>query len=104
MAARRQGLQVVAVPSAMGGTTDELVQMAYGLAAEPQPRELDALLSTREVVSCSLAAMAVHELGERAVSLAGSQAGIVTDESHRVTLARALRPALDATSLIPPAP
>jgi len=104
VAARRQGLQVVAVLSAMGGTTDELVQMAYGLAAEPQPRELDALLSTGEVVSCSLAAMAVHELGERAVSLAGSQAGIVTDESHGVTLARALRPALDATNLIPPAP
>ena len=104
VAARRQGMQVVAVLSAMGGTTDELVQMAYGLAAEPQPRELDALLSTGEVVSCSLAAMAVHELGERAVSLAGSQAGIVTDESHGVTLARALRPALDATNLIPPAP
>jgi aspartate kinase len=82
VAARRQGLQVVAVLSAMGGTTDELVQLAYGLAAEPQPRELDALLSTGEVVSCSLAAMAVHELGERAVSLAGSQAGIVTDDSH----------------------
>ena len=57
--------------------------MAYGLSAEPQPRELDALLSAGEMMSCALAAMAVHELGERAVSLAGSQAGIVTDESAR---------------------
>src|SRR5512142_3501535 len=80
--ARRQGMQVVAVLSAMGGTTDDLVQLAYGLSAEPQPRELDALLSVGETMSCSLAAMAVHELGERAVSLTGSPAGIVTDESH----------------------
>jgi aspartate kinase len=82
VAARRQGMQVVAVLSAMGGTTDELVQLAYGLSAEPPPRELDALLSVGEMMSCSLAAMAVHELGERAVSLTGSQAGIVTDGSH----------------------
>ena len=82
VAARRQGTQVVAVLSAMGGTTDKLVRQAYGLSAEPQPRELDALLSVGEMMSCALAAMAVHELGERAVSLTGSQAGIVTDESH----------------------
>jgi aspartate kinase len=82
VAARRQGIQVVAVLSAMGQTTDELFQQAYCLSAEPQPRELDALLSVGEVVSCSLAAMAVHELGERAVSLAGSQAGIFTDNSY----------------------
>ena len=50
--------------------------------AEPQPRELDALLSVGEVMSCTLAAMAVHELGGRAVSLTGSQAGIFTNESH----------------------
>ena len=82
VAARRQGMQVVAVLSAMGGTTDELAQQAYGLSTEPQPRELDALLSVGEMMSCALAAMAVHELGERAVSLTGSQVGIVTDESH----------------------
>jgi aspartate kinase len=82
VAARRQGMQVVAVLSAMGRTTDELVQLAYGLATEPQARELDALLSVGEVMSCSLAALAVHELGERAVSLTGSQAGIFTDKSH----------------------
>jgi aspartate kinase len=82
VAARRRGMQVVAVLSAMGGTTDELVQLAYGLSTEPQSRELDALLSVGEMISCSLAAMAVHELGERAVSLTGAQAGIFTDESH----------------------
>ncbi len=82
VAARRQGSQVVAVLSAMGGTTDELVRQAYGLSTEPQPRELDALLSVGEMTSCALAAMAVHELGERAVSLTGSQAGIVTDDAH----------------------
>ena len=72
----RQGTQVVAVLSAMGGTTDELARQAYGLSTEPQPRELDALLSVGEMMSCALAAMAVHELGERAVSLTGAQAGI----------------------------
>lgn len=82
VAARRRGMQVVAVLSAMGGTTDELVELAYGLSAGPRPRELDALLSVGEVISCSLAAMAVHELGERVVSLTGAQAGILTDESH----------------------
>jgi aspartate kinase len=92
VAARRQGMQVVAVLSAMGGTTDELVQLAYGLSAEPQPRELDALLSVGEVTSCALAAMAVHELGERAVSLTGSQAGIVTDESHGNARLRQISP------------
>ena len=82
VAARRQGMQVVAVLSAMGGTTDELVRQAYGLSSEPHSRELDALLSVGEIISCSLAAIAVHELGERAVSLTGAQAGIVTDQSH----------------------
>jgi aspartate kinase len=92
VAARRQGMQVVAVLSAMGRTTDELVQLAYGLSTEPQPRELDALLSVGEVVSCALAAIAVHELGERAVSLTGSQAGIFTDESHGNAQLRQISP------------
>jgi len=82
VAARRQGTQVVAVLSAMGGTTDELARQAYALSAEPQPRELDALLSVGEMMSCALAAIAVHDLGERAVSLTGSQAGICTDGAH----------------------
>ena len=82
VAARRQGTQVVAVLSAMGGTTDELARQAYGLSTEPQPRELDALLSAGEMMSCALAAIAVHDLGERAVSLTGAQAGIFTDDAH----------------------
>lgn len=92
VAARRQGHQVVAVLSAMGGTTDELVQLAYGLSSEPPPRELDALLSVGEVMSCALVAIAVHELGERAVSLTGSQAGILTDESHGNARLRRISP------------
>jgi aspartate kinase len=82
VAARRQGSQVVAVLSAMGATTDELARQAYGLSAEPPPRELDALLSAGEMMSCALAAMAVHDLGEHAVSLTGAQAGISTDGAY----------------------
>jgi len=57
VSARRQGLQVVAVLSAMGGTTDELVRQAYGLSAQPQPRELDALLSVGEIIAGAGAAL-----------------------------------------------
>lgn len=82
VAARREGLQVVAVLSAMGSSTDDLARLAHEVSPEPQPRELDALLSVGESISCALAAIAVHELGERAVSLTGLQAGMLTDESH----------------------
>ncbi|HVH22353.1 MAG TPA: aspartate kinase, partial [Pseudonocardia sp.] len=80
--AQRSGRGVVAVLSAMGKYTDELVQMAYGMTARPPLRELDALLSVGESISCSLTAMAVSELGARAVSLTGRQAGIATDTAH----------------------
>lgn len=80
--AHRRGIQVVAVLSAMGHTTDELLRSAYELSAQPQPRELDALLSVGETMSCALAAIAVHELGERAVSFTGPQAGVLTDAAH----------------------
>jgi aspartate kinase len=105
VAAQRQGLQVVAVLSAMGGTTDELAGLAYGISIEPQPRELDALLSVGELMSCALAAIAVHDLGERAVSLTGSQAGILTDESHGNARLRRISPeriieALDAGAIV----
>jgi aspartate kinase len=105
VAARRQGIQVVAVLSAMGQTTDQLAELAYGLSAEPQPRELDVFLSVGEVVSCALAAMFVHELGERAVSLTGSQAGIFTDESHGNARLRQVSPgriiqALDGGAIV----
>ena len=82
VAARRQGLQVVAVLSAMGDTTDDLVRLAYQVAGRPQPRELDALLSVGEAISCALTAMAVHELGERAISFSGPQAGFLTNDAH----------------------
>ena len=68
--------------SARGATTDELVRMAHEISPEPHPREMDMLLSTGERISCALCAMAIHDLGSQAISLSGSQAGIVTDTSH----------------------
>ena len=82
VAAREAGNRVVAVLSAMGDTTDELVRLAYEISPGPVPRELDMLISVGERVSCALAAMAIHDLGHEAISLTGSQAGIVTDTSH----------------------
>ncbi len=80
--AREAGHDVVAVLSARGSTTDELVAMAEEVSPSPDPREMDMLLSTGERISCALAAMAINDLGHRAISLTGSQAGIVTDTSH----------------------
>jgi aspartate kinase len=79
---REAGHSVVAVLSARGKTTDELISMAEEVSATPDPREMDMLLSTGERISCALCAMAIHDLGHRAISLTGSQAGIVTDTSH----------------------
>jgi aspartate kinase len=79
---REAGYRVVAVLSARGKTTDELIAMAEEVSDTPHPREMDMLLSTGERISCALCAMAINDLGHRAVSLTGSQAGIVTDESH----------------------
>ena len=78
-AARRCGAGVIAVVSAMGDTTDELIQLARTVAREPHARELDLLLSTGELVSCTLLTMALRELGHDAISLSGPQAGIHTD-------------------------
>jgi aspartate kinase len=82
VAAREGGHRVVAVLSAMGDTTDELVRLAYEISDRPAPRELDMMISVGERVSCALAAMAIHDLGHQAISLTGSQAGIVTDTAH----------------------
>jgi len=82
VAAREQGNRVVAVLSARGKTTDELIAAAAEISATPDPREMDMLLSTGERISCALCAMAINDLGHRAISLTGSQAGIVTDTSH----------------------
>ncbi|WP_199511573.1 aspartate kinase [Nucisporomicrobium flavum] len=82
VASKRRGTQTVAVLSAMGDTTDDLVRLAYEMTGRPPSRELDALLSIGEVVSCALTAMAVHELGERAISFNGAQAGFRTDDAY----------------------
>jgi len=82
VAARENGHRVVAVLSAMGRTTDELLDLAHQVSAQPQARELDMLISVGERISCALAAMAIIELGHDAISLTGSQAGIVTDTVH----------------------
>lgn len=81
-AARAAGHRVVGVLSAMGHTTDELLALASDVSRNPVERELDMLVSVGERVSCALAAMALIDLGVDAVSLTGSQAGIVTDGSH----------------------
>ncbi len=82
VAAREAGNRVVAVLSAMGDTTDELVRLAHEISPRPEARELDMLISVGERISCSLCAMAIHDLGHEAISLTGSQAGIVTDTAH----------------------
>lgn len=79
---KRRGYAVVAVVSAMGGTTDNLVQVARQLSATPSRRELDALLATGEMVSMSLLAIAINDCGERAVSLNAAQCGIFTNDVH----------------------
>ncbi len=80
-AVRQAGTDVVAVVSAMGDTTDELIELAHTVSREPHARELDLLLSTGELVSCTLLTMALRELGHEAISLSGPQAGIHTDTS-----------------------
>jgi aspartate kinase len=82
VAAREAGNRVVAVLSARGKTTDELVSQALEISERPVAREMDMLLSTGERISCALCAMAIHDMGHEAISLTGSQAGIVTDSSH----------------------
>ncbi len=79
---RESGTSVIAVVSAMGDSTDMLIELAHSVSNDPHPRELDLLLSTGELVSCTLLTMALRDLGQQAVSLTGSQAGIHTDTSH----------------------
>jgi aspartate kinase len=84
-----EGNQVVVVVSAMGNTTDDLVRLACQISEQPTDREFDVLLSTGEIVSSTLLAMALGSLGHRAISLSGAQAGIHTDSSY--SRARILR-------------
>jgi aspartate kinase len=78
----RRGHRVVAIVSAMGKTTDELIRMAYQVSPHPNRRELDMLLTTGERISMSLMSMALSDLGVPAISFTGSQAGVMTDQSH----------------------
>lgn len=79
----RGGDQVVAVVSAMGDTTDDLIELAGKISARPSTREMDVLMHTGEIVSASLMAMALQEAGLDAISLTGQQAGIRTDSVYR---------------------
>ena len=74
--------QIVVVVSAMGNTTDWLIELAHQVSTNPDQRELDVLLSTGEIVSCTLLTMALRTLGYEAISLSGQQAGIWTDASY----------------------
>jgi aspartate kinase len=80
--AKDKGDRVVVVVSAMGDTTDELIRLAYQITDCPDNRELDMLLSTGELVSSTLLAMALNHMGYESVSLSGAQAGIRTDAAH----------------------
>jgi aspartate kinase len=80
--AKEKGHDVVVVVSAMGQSTDELMQMAHALASVPNPRELDLLLTAGERIAMSLLAITLNERGLPAASYTGSQAGIITDTSH----------------------
>ena len=79
---RDSGTEIVSVVSAMGDTTNELVRLAETISPDPDPREMDLLLSTGELVTCTLMTMALRALGYSAISLSGVQAGIHTDTAY----------------------
>jgi aspartate kinase len=84
-----RGYSVVVVVSALGDTTDELIQLAARITNEPPEREMDMLMATGEQISCALLAMAIEKLGYEAIAFTGAQVGIITDTSH--TNAKILR-------------
>jgi len=92
-ARRQQGDRLVVIVSAMGDTTDRLIALAREITGHPEARELDLLLSTGETVSTTLVAMALHDLGQEAVSLSGAQAGLRTDTVHGRARILAVEPA-----------
>ena len=103
--AHERGARVVGTISAMGRTTDALLELARQVSPHPHPRELDMLLSTGERTACALVAMAVHDLGHEAVSFTGSQAGIITDAVYTRAKIREITPvrvleALDAGRIV----
>lgn len=103
--AQQEGNQVVMVVSAMGHSTDELIDLARQITEKPPAREMDMLLSTGEQVSVALVAMAIHSLGHKAVSMTGAQIGIKTDTTHGKARIRSIETArmkkvLDAGNII----
>ena len=82
VATRKAGNDVVVAVSAMGDTTDELLDLAHEVSPLPDPRELDMLLTTGERISMALLAMAIKSMGVEALSFTGSQAGMITDAQH----------------------
>ncbi|MFP5415899.1 MAG: aspartate kinase [Actinomycetes bacterium] len=82
VATQEQGNEVVVIVSAMGDTTDELLDLAQEVSPNPRPRELDMLLTAGERMSAALLAMAINDLGYTARSFTGSQAGVITTEKH----------------------
>ncbi len=89
---KKEGHSVVVVLSAMGKTTDNLINLSKQVNPQPAEREMDMLLSTGEQVSVSILAMALHALGAEAVSLTGPQAGIATDAAHTKAKILSIRP------------
>ncbi|HUU08039.1 MAG TPA: aspartate kinase [Dehalococcoidales bacterium] len=96
---RDEGNQVVVVVSAMGDTTDGLIKMAYQVTGRPADRELDVLLSTGELVSSTLLAMALRDMDYEAISLSGAQAGIKTDTTYSRARIRDIDPTRVAKEL-----
>lgn len=91
-AAREAGNDIVVVVSAMGQTTDELIELARRVTERPRARELDMLLTVGERITMALLAMALHDLGVEAISFTGSQSGILTDDNHSAARIVDVRP------------
>ncbi len=79
---KKEGYDLVVVVSALGDTTDELIELAYKVTNDPSEREMDMLISTGEQISCAILAMAIQKLKVPAISFTGVQVGIITDTSH----------------------
>jgi aspartate kinase len=91
IATKEAGNSVVAVVSAMGDVTDDLLELAAAISSAPPEREMDMLLATGEQVTIALLAMAIHSLGHEAISFTGAQAGIVTESGHTKARIAAVR-------------
>ena len=92
VARKEQGNEMVVVVSAMGKTTDLLIDLAHELSDTPEDREMDVLMSTGETVSSTLMVMALHAMGHDAISLSGGQAGLRTDKVHRKARIQSINP------------